>query len=63
MSSWLCLEFKRNKQKCNIHYVAILMMTPQIFKLENFTKTQKPRYFENEISLPQIKKLLLHITD
>ena len=39
------------------------MMTPQIFKLENFTKTQKPRYFENEISLPQIKKLLLHITD
>ena len=29
------------------------MMTSQIFKLEDFTKTQKPRYFENETPFPQ----------
>ena len=32
------------------------MMTSQIFKLQDFTITQKPRCFENETSFPQTKK-------
>ena len=35
------------------------MMASQIFKLEDFTKTQKPRYFENETSFPQIKEIII----
>ena len=32
----------------NFHYVAMLMMTSQILKYIDFTKTQKSRYLENE---------------
>ena len=48
---------ERNKQKCNFHYVAMFMMTSQILKSGDFTKTQKPRYLVNEtLFLLQIKK-------
>ena len=45
--------------KCNFHYVAMLMMMSRILKSVNFTKTQKPRYLENETLLfLQTKKLI-----
>ena len=45
--------------KCNFHYAAMLMMTLQILKSEDFTKTQKSRYLKNEISIfLQIKKFI-----
>ena len=34
--------------KCNFHYVAIPMVTPQILKSVAFTKTWKSRYLENK---------------
>ena len=40
--------FKRSKHKCNLHYVAILMVASQILKYVDFTKTQNFRYLENE---------------
>ena len=49
--------FKRNKHNCNLHYAAMLMMTSQILKSVDFTKTQKSRYFENETFFLQIKKI------
>ena len=36
--------------KCNFHYVAMLMMTSQILKFVDFTKTPKFRYLENKAS-------------
>ena len=37
------------------------MMTSQILKFEDFTKTQKSRYFDDEtFFLLQIKKLIIH---
>ena len=46
-------------QKCNFHYVAMPMMTSQILKSMDFTKTQKSRYLENETSFfLQIKKII-----
>ena len=42
------IGFKRNKHKCNFHYVAIPMMTPEILKSVDFTKTQKSKYLEKE---------------
>ena len=42
------LGFKRNKNKCNFHYATMSMMTSQILKSLDFTKTQKSRYLENE---------------
>ena len=32
--------FKRNKQKCNVYYVTMHMMTSQTLKSVDFTKTQ-----------------------
>ena len=53
------LGFKRNKLKCNFHYVAMHMMTSQTLKFLNFTKTQKSRYLENEtLFFLQIKKFI-----
>ena len=44
-------------QKCNFHYVAMPMMTSQILKTVDFTKTQKSRYLENKtLFFLQIKK-------
>ena len=54
------LGFKRNKQKCNLHYVAMHMMTSQILKFVDFTKTQKSRYLENETFLEIKKSLITH---
>ena len=48
ISFWLYLGFKRNKHKCNFHYVAMPMMTSHILKSVDFTKTQKSRHLENE---------------
>ena len=42
----------------NLHYVAMLMMTSQILKYIDFTKTHKSRYLENETFSLQIKKSL-----
>ena len=42
--------------KCNFHYVAMCMMTSQILKSVDFTKTRKSRYLENETLLFLIKK-------
>ena len=51
--------FKRNKRKCNFHYVAMLMMTSRILKFVDFTKIQKSKYLENEtLFFLQIKKII-----
>ena len=42
---------------CNLHYVAMLMMTSQILKSVDFTKTQKSRYLENK-TFHQMKNLI-----
>ena len=52
------VRIKRNKHKCNFHYAAMLMMTSQILKSLDFTKTQKSRYLENETLFLQIKKII-----
>ena len=60
-SFWQYVGLKKNK--CNFHYVAMPMMTPQIFKSVNFTKTQKSRHFKNKTFFLQKKKkktLLVH---
>ena len=45
------------KKKCNFHYAAMSMMTSQILKFADFTKTQRSRYLENEaLFIVQIKK-------
>ena len=55
----IVLWIQKNKQKCNFHYAAMSMMTSQILKFVNFTKTQKPRYLKNEtLFLLQIKKFI-----
>ena len=46
----------------NLHYAAMFMMTSQILKFLDFTKTQKSRCLENETFFLQIKKIQqLHI--
>ena len=42
----------------NFHYVAMPMMTSQIMKSVDFTKTQKSRYLENE-TLFFLKKIYI----
>ena len=50
---------KKNKHECNFHYVAMPMMTSQILKSVDFTKTQTSRHLKNEIlSFLQIKKIM-----
>ena len=34
------------------------MITSQILRFVNFTKSQKPRYLENETFSPQMKKFI-----
>ena len=42
---------------CDLHYVAIFLMTSQILKFVDLRKTQKPRYLEKETLLfLQMKK-------
>ena len=53
------LGFKRTKDKCNFHYVAMSMMTSQILKFEDFTKTQISG--ERNIIFSSNKKNYLHI--
>ena len=43
--------------KYNFHYIAVLMITSQILKLADFTKTQKSRYLENKTFFLQITKI------
>ena len=46
-------------QKENFHYVTMPMMTSQILKSADFTKTQKSRYLENQtLFFLQIKKFI-----
>ena len=45
---WMNISEVRNKHKCNFHYVAMPMMTSQILKSADFTKTQKFRHLKNE---------------
>ena len=46
-------------RKCNFHYESMPMMTSQILRSADFTKSQKPRYLENETLFSlQIKKLI-----
>ena len=46
-------------QKCNFHYVAMLIMMSHVLKFVDFTITQKSRYLENEtLFLFQIKKII-----
>ena len=40
--------FKRNKNKCNFHYLVMHMITSQVLNSVNFTKTLKSRYLENK---------------
>ena len=51
------LGFKRNKHKCNFHYMAMPMMTSQILKYVDCTKTQC-RYVENETFFLKIKNFI-----
>ena len=44
----LTIQFKRNKQKCNFHFVAMPMMRSPILKFLNFAKARKSRYLENK---------------
>ena len=43
------LGFNRNIRECDFHYAVMPMMTSQILKSVDFTKTQKSRYLKNEI--------------
>ena len=53
------LGFKRNKHKCNLHYVAMPMITSQVSKFVHFTKIQKSGYLKNETQFfLQIKKFI-----
>ena len=53
------LGFRRNKEKFNFHYAAMLMMTSQILKFVDFTYTQKFKYLENKtLFFLQIKKII-----
>ena len=51
------MGFKRKKRKCNFHYVAMPIMTSQILKFMDFTKTQKSKYLENETFMKHSKYL------
>ena len=43
------------------NYIAMSIVTSQILKSVDFTRTQKPRYLQNEASyFLQIKKLITH---
>ena len=44
----LMIQKKKAKHNCNFHYAAMSMVTSQILKIMDFTKTQKSRYLENE---------------
>ena len=59
VTKFILIVFRIQKNKCNFHYVAMLMMTPQIFKSVNFTKTQKSRYFKNKTFFLQKNKTLI----
>ena len=53
------LKIQKKQQKCNFHYVAMLLVMSQILKSVDFTKTQKSTYLENEtLILLQIKKII-----
>ena len=55
----IVLGFKRNKHKCNFHYLAMPMVTSEILKSVDFKKTQKPRYLEKEaLFFLQIKNFI-----
>ena len=56
----IAFKFQRNKLKCNFHYEAMPMMTSQILRSVDFTKSQRPRYLENNKTLfsLQIKKII-----
>ena len=59
----IVLRIKKNKHKCNFHYVAMPMMTSQVLKSVDFTKTKKSRYLENEtLFFVQIKKFINYIS-
>ena len=60
-TKFILIVLRIQKNKCNFHYVAMPMMTPQIFKSVNFTKTQKSRYFKNKTFFLQKKtKTIAH---
>ena len=44
----MVLRIKKNKHKCNFHYVTMPTMTYQILKFADFTKTEKSRYLEKK---------------
>ena len=58
MTKLILIVFRIKKNKCNFHYVAVPMMTPQIFKFVNFTKTRKSRHFKNKTFFLKKKKTL-----
>ena len=59
VTSFQSPAFKRYKHKCNVHYVAMPMMTSQILRSADFIEIQKSRYLENEtLFFLQIKKLI-----
>ena len=54
------LKMEYVNHKCNLHYVAILLMMSQILKSAGFAKRQKSRYLKNEtLFFLQIKKSLI----
>ena len=62
ISFWQYLAFKRNKQNWNFQYRAMSIMTSQILKFVDFTKTQKSRYLENKTFFLRIKKFISYIS-
>ena len=59
LSFWWYFGFKRNKLKCNFHYVAISKMMSLNLKLRGFTKTQKCIYLENKTFFLDMKNSLI----
>ena len=58
VSFWWDLGFKRNKHKCDFHYVTMLVMTSQVLKCMDFTKTQKAKNLKNETFFLRIKEFI-----
>ena len=45
---WYYLGFKRNKHKCNFHYIAVAMMTSQILKSLEKSQEWNTSFSSNE---------------
>ena len=49
LSQEFVLKIQKKQHKCNFHDVSMPLMTSQILTSDDFSKTQKSRYLENEM--------------